>query len=222
MIACSGQGTADRYMFSRAISSATRVRISSASSRLCLASLSTCRMALAEHAGPGHATTLGCARRHGQTRAAHRFQDPIGLQLPVGPGHRVGIDHQLPGHFADAGHQVPHVEEFLGDGEIHLPDDLVVDCHPVMRVYSIEHGRTSCAIMLLHYTTEAWQSSVWPRLAINWRNKQQMPAGVGVGRVWAAQNAAWWAARGVAATTDILSEAATAGTGIHGDGDKQA
>ena len=73
-------------------------------------------------------------------------QHAVVQQLAVGPGDRIGVDRQLAGQFPDGRDQLAFLEHLAGDGELDLPDDLVVDGQFVVEIDLEEHGLSSVLV----------------------------------------------------------------------------
>jgi len=78
----------------------------------------------------------------GEARAAEGFEDAVVLELAVGAGDRVGVDGEVAGQLADAGNEVAGREGRVGDRELELADDLIVDREAVVGVDLEKHARS--------------------------------------------------------------------------------
>ena len=118
----------------RAHSSRRIASISSGARSLRLASSSASRSRRRTNSRRSSRQSSGAAGRHLQARPPDRLQDPLPLEVPVSPGHRVRVDHQLLRQLPDRRDQLPRPEQPRRHRELHLVADLGVDRPVVGRV----------------------------------------------------------------------------------------
>ena len=98
----------------------------------------------ANERGPIGLALLGSDGRNLEPGAAERLQHVGRLQLAIGAGDRVRIDGQVAGQFADRRHEISRLEGIAGDGEFHLPHDLIVNRDAVGGVDMHKHDFVRC------------------------------------------------------------------------------